>query len=73
MHTDWVMARVISCTLTGWGAEAQVDNLLSCVPPPSLFSELKADGVDTSLILRATGHPSPFTYIIVDRSGEAGG
>jgi hypothetical protein len=33
-------------------------------------SELQGDGIDTSLILRAAGHPSPFTYIIVDREGE---
>jgi sugar/nucleoside kinase (ribokinase family) len=34
-----------------------------------IISELEADGVDTSLVLRAKGSPSPFTYIIVDRSG----
>jgi hypothetical protein len=33
-------------------------------------SELLADGIDTSLLLREAGHPSPFTYIIVDRAGE---
>jgi hypothetical protein len=33
-------------------------------------SELQADGVDPSLLLRAAGQPSPFTYIIVDREGE---
>ena len=31
--------------------------------------ELESDGVDASLVLRAGGHPSPFTYIIVDKSG----
>ena len=35
--------------------------------------ELKADGIDTNLVLRAAGHPSPFTYIIVDRSGASVG
>lgn len=34
-----------------------------------ILSELQADGVDTSLVLRAAGNPSPFTYIIVDRQG----
>lgn len=33
-------------------------------------SELHADGIDTSLLLREANHPSPFTYIIVDRAGE---
>ncbi|WIA17202.1 hypothetical protein OEZ86_014349 [Tetradesmus obliquus] len=37
-----------------------------------ILSELHADGIDTSLVLRATGHPSPFTYIIVDREGALG-
>jgi hypothetical protein len=32
-------------------------------------SELQGDGIDTSLVLRAADHPSPFTYIIVDREG----
>jgi hypothetical protein len=36
----------------------------------AVCSELQGDGIDTSLILRAAGHPSPFTYIIVDREGE---
>jgi len=35
-------------------------------------SELQADGIDTQLILREAGHPSPFTYIIVDRAGKTG-
>eukprot|EP00775_Hariotina_reticulata_P013293 gene13293-13423_t len=34
-----------------------------------IISELKSDGVGTELLLRAAGHPSPFTYIIVDRQG----
>ncbi|KAI8465093.1 MAG: PfkB-type carbohydrate kinase [Monoraphidium minutum] len=34
-----------------------------------MLSELGAEGVDTSLVLRAEGCPSPFTYIIVDRAG----
>eukprot|EP00195_Chlamydomonas_chlamydogama_P003024 CAMPEP_0202923018 /NCGR_PEP_ID=MMETSP1392-20130828/78228_1 /ASSEMBLY_ACC=CAM_ASM_000868 /TAXON_ID=225041 /ORGANISM="Chlamydomonas chlamydogama, Strain SAG 11-48b" /LENGTH=451 /DNA_ID=CAMNT_0049616679 /DNA_START=76 /DNA_END=1431 /DNA_ORIENTATION=- len=34
-----------------------------------IITELQEDGVDTSHIMRAAGHPSPFTYIIVDRSG----
>jgi len=33
------------------------------------YSELQEDGVSTELLLRAAGHPSPFTYIIVDRQG----
>eukprot|EP00955_Chlamydomonas_euryale_P110276 365990-Chlamydomonas_euryale.AAC.6 len=33
--------------------------------------ELESDGIDTSCVLRAEGSPSPFTYIIVDRDGEA--
>lgn len=36
-------------------------------------SELQAAGIDTQLVLRAAGHPSPFTYIIVDRAGRVGG
>ncbi len=32
-------------------------------------SEFEEDGVDTSCVVRAEGHPSPFTYIIVDRAG----
>lgn len=34
-----------------------------------ILSELARDGVDASLVLRAEGAPSPFTYIIVDRAG----
>ncbi|KAG2448408.1 hypothetical protein HYH02_006300 [Chlamydomonas schloesseri] len=34
-----------------------------------ILSELHADGIDTTHVLRAAGHPSPFTYIIVDRQG----
>eukprot|EP00882_Tetradesmus_deserticola_P005402 GHRQ01005685.1.p1 GENE.GHRQ01005685.1~~GHRQ01005685.1.p1 ORF type:complete len:493 (+),score=89.17 GHRQ01005685.1:314-1792(+) len=34
-----------------------------------ILRELQRDGIDTSLVLRAAGHPSPFTYIIVDRDG----
>ncbi len=38
-----------------------------------LFSqELEDDGVDASLVLRAEGFPSPFTYTIVDQSGACG-
>ncbi|GBF88472.1 hypothetical protein Rsub_01185 [Raphidocelis subcapitata] len=37
-----------------------------------IISELVRDGVDPSLVLRAEGHPSPFTYIIVDRAGAPG-
>lgn len=33
--------------------------------------ELKEDGVDTRGVLRAEGQASPFTYIIVDRTGDA--
>ena len=34
-----------------------------------IVEELQRDGVDTSLVLRGSGQPSPFTYIIVDRQG----
>lgn len=34
-----------------------------------IISELRRDGIDTAHVLRAEGHPSPFTYIIVDRTG----
>ncbi|GIL55508.1 hypothetical protein Vafri_11071 [Volvox africanus] len=34
-----------------------------------IISELHRDGIDTTHVLRAKGHPSPFTYIIVDRQG----
>lgn len=34
-----------------------------------IVKELQEDGVDTTHALRAAGHPSPFTYIIVDRTG----
>ncbi|KAG2501376.1 hypothetical protein HYH03_001164 [Edaphochlamys debaryana] len=34
-----------------------------------ILTELHADGIDTQHVLRAPGHPSPFTYIIVDRQG----
>ncbi|GIM06443.1 hypothetical protein Vretimale_10760 [Volvox reticuliferus] len=34
-----------------------------------IISELHRDGIDTAHVLRAEGHPSPFTYIIVDRQG----
>ena len=34
-----------------------------------IISELQADGIVTDYIIRAEGHPSPFTYIIVDREG----
>ena len=33
--------------------------------------ELLSDGVQTSFLLKATDHPSPFTYIIVDKQGES--
>ena len=33
------------------------------------MEELEADGVDTALVLRQAGAPSPFTYIIVDSEG----
>jgi sugar/nucleoside kinase (ribokinase family) len=36
-----------------------------------IISELENDGVSTEFVLRAKGHPSPFTYIIVDREGMA--
>ncbi len=32
--------------------------------------ELSADGVKTGFLLKAKGHPSPFTYIIVDKQGR---
>ena len=34
-----------------------------------IVEELRADGVDTGLVLRQAGAPSPFTYIIVDAEG----
>ncbi len=34
-----------------------------------IVEELAADGVDTGLVLRQPGAPSPFTYIIVDAEG----
>ncbi len=34
-----------------------------------ILSELRADGIATTHVLRAEGHPSPFTYIIVDKQG----
>jgi hypothetical protein len=55
---------------------ADADATVGAMPRLALFgagclcSELQGDGIDTSLILRAGGHPSPFTYIIVDREGE---
>ena len=36
----------------------------------AIEQELQADGVQTQLLLRAKPHPSPFTYIIVDRAGH---
>ena len=36
----------------------------------AIEQELIADGVQTNCLLRAKSHPSPFTYIIVDRAGE---
>ena len=35
-----------------------------------IISELQADGVQTTHLLRAESSPSPFTYIIVDRAGK---
>ena len=35
-----------------------------------IVSELQADNVQTDYLLRAENSPSPFTYIIVDRSGS---
>ena len=32
--------------------------------------ELHADGVHTDFLSKAQDHPSPFTYIIVDKSGK---
>ena len=34
-----------------------------------IVEELRANGVDTALVLRQAGAPSPFTYIIVDVAG----
>ena len=34
-----------------------------------IIAELNGDGVNTDYLIRAQGHPSPFTYIIVDREG----
>ncbi|GAX78658.1 hypothetical protein CEUSTIGMA_g6096.t1 [Chlamydomonas eustigma] len=34
-----------------------------------IIRELAEDGVDTAYTIRAPGYPSPFTYIIVDKSG----
>lgn len=34
-----------------------------------IIAEFQRDGVDTQFVLRASGAPSPFTYIIVDREG----
>ena len=36
----------------------------------AIEQELLADGVKTDFLLRAKSHPSPFTYIIVDRAGQ---
>lgn len=36
----------------------------------AIAEELQADAVDTRLLLRGRGQPSPFTYIIVDVAGE---
>ena len=33
--------------------------------------ELLSDGVKTQFLLKAEGHPSPFTYIIVDKQGNS--
>ena len=33
--------------------------------------ELLSDGVQTQFLLKAKGHPSPFTYIIVDKQGTS--
>lgn len=35
-----------------------------------IIAELQADNVQTDHVLRAKDSPSPFTYIIVDRSGN---
>ena len=32
--------------------------------------ELLSDGVKTQFLIKAEGHPSPFTYIIVDKQGN---
>ena len=42
------------------------------VPFAPLCSELQADKVDITHVLRAANHPSPFTYIIVDKAGAPG-
>lgn len=34
-----------------------------------ILEELARDGIETSHVIRAPGHTSPFTYIIVDRTG----
>ena len=34
-----------------------------------IVAELQSDGVQTDHVLRARNAPSPFTYIIVDRTG----
>ncbi len=34
-----------------------------------IIAEFQRDGVDTQFVLRASGAPSPFTYIIVVREG----
>ena len=55
--------------MTGLPSQRPLSHIL---PPflPAHNSELENDGVNTTYVLRAAGYPSPFTYIIVDRSGE---
>lgn len=36
-----------------------------------IIAQLEGDGVDTSHVVRGENSPSPFTYILVDRTGAA--
>jgi hypothetical protein len=59
------MSGLIPCTI----APIQSVAVLNATPVRTPPQELESDGVDASMVLRAAGHPSPFTYIIVDKSG----
>ena len=84
LHNETLMRGTVACAQTQGGgncanaltaaarlglAPALVTKLGGDAVGDGIVEELNADGVDTKLVLRQAGAPSPFTYIIVDAQG----
>ena len=60
-----------AATRLGLSSPALITKIGSDAVGDQILAELEGDGVDISHVLRAPDAPSPFSYIIVDREGEA--